>query len=175
MSFLDAEEVRLLHGDPPPVLDACCGTRMFWFDRNDPRAVFTDCRTATHEVKDVSSRGGTRTLMVAPDIEADFTNLPFDDNTFALVCFDPPHFQRNGDTSWVGLKYGTLAPGWEDMIRRGFAECFRVLRPAGTLVFKWNEGEIPVSKVLSLTPEKPLFGNKCGKSAKSHWLVFLKA
>ena len=28
----------------PPVLDACCGSRMFWFDRKDQRATFVDKR-----------------------------------------------------------------------------------------------------------------------------------
>lgn len=157
-----------------PVLDACCGSRMFWFDRTDPRAVYIDKRCETHELKDKSSAGGKRTLVVSPDIVADFTALPFEDDTFALVCFDPPHFVRNGEKGWVGLKYGTLKGDWKEELRRGFAECFRVLRPEGTLVFKWNEDDIPVSQILSLTPEKPLFGNRCGKTAKSHWIVFMK-
>ena len=32
----------------PPVLDACCGSRMFWFDRTDRRAVFVDRRRERH-------------------------------------------------------------------------------------------------------------------------------
>lgn len=44
----------------------------------------------------------------------------------------------------------------------------------GTLIFKWNENDVPVSQILALTPERPLFGNRCGKNAKSHWVVFLK-
>jgi len=48
-----------------------------------------------------------------------------------------------------------------------------VLKPNGTLIFKWNEHEIKVSEVLALTDNKPLFGNRCGKTAKSHWIVFL--
>jgi hypothetical protein len=42
------------------------------------------------------------------------------------------------------------------------------------LVFKWNEHEVPLSQILALTPERPLFGNRGGKAAKSHWLVFMK-
>lgn len=147
---------------------------MFWFDRNDPRAVFVDNRRERHELTDASSKGGKRTLIVEPNIVADFTDLPFKDGAFALVCFDPPHLTRNGEKGWVGRKYGTLPKDWQDMIRKGFTECFRVLKPEGTLVFKWNEDEIPVSEVLKLTPERPLFGNRCGKTSKSHWLVFSK-
>lgn len=158
----------------PSVLDVACGSRMFWFDRSDPRAVFVDRRVESHVLPDVSSAGGSRTLVISPDIQADFTSLPFKSDHFSQVVFDPPHFQRNGSRSWVGLKYGTLSNGWQDMIRRGFAECFRVLAPGGTLVFKWCEDEIPVSRILALAPDRPLFGNKSGKNSKTHWLSFLK-
>lgn len=30
-----------------PVLDACCGSRMFWFDRHHPDVVFMDRRGKT--------------------------------------------------------------------------------------------------------------------------------
>ncbi len=158
----------------PSVLDACCGSRLFWFDRADPRAIYIDKRRETHELPDKSSRGGKRSLVVAPDVVADFTALPFADESFALVVFDPPHFVRNGAKSWVGLKYGTLKGDWREELRRGFAECFRVLKNEGTLIFKWNEADIPVSQILELTPEQPLVGNRCGKNAQSHWIVFLK-
>lgn len=156
------------------VLDVCCGSRMFWFDREDPRAVFVDKRCETHTLLDVSSKGGSRTLTINPDIVADFTSLPFENGSFALVVFDPPHFERNGASGWVGLKYGTLKGDWREELRQGFTECFRVLKKDGVLVFKWCEDEIPVSQILALTPEKPLFGNRCGKNAKTHWIVFMK-
>jgi hypothetical protein len=35
----------------PPVLDACCGPRMMWFDKNDPRALFIDRRRETHDLQ----------------------------------------------------------------------------------------------------------------------------
>jgi SAM-dependent methyltransferase len=156
------------------VLDAACGSRMFWFDRSDQRAVFVDKRNETHILPDKSSKGGSRSLVVNPDLQADFTALPFREGEFALVVFDPPHLIRNGRNSWLAKKYGKLNGDWKDVLRAGFRECFRVLKPEGCLVFKWNEHEVPVSQVLALTPEKPLFGNRCGKSAKSHWLVFMK-
>jgi SAM-dependent methyltransferase len=154
------------------VLDACCGSRMFWFDRSDERAIFADKRQEFHELADKSSRGGFRSLVISPDLVADFTALPYRDASFPLVVFDPPHLVRNGVSGWLAKKYGKLGRAWQDDIRAGFAECFRVLMPLGTLVFKWNENDIPVSEILALTPQKPLFGNRFGKSAKSHWLVF---
>lgn len=157
------------------VLDACCGSRMFWFDRTDKRATFVDNRRETHQLTDKSSSGGSRSLIIDPGIQADFTDLPFPNDAFALVVFDPPHLVRNGRKSWLAKKYGKLEGDWRDELRRGFTECFRVLKPQGTLIFKWNEHDIPVSQILALTPELPLIGNRCGKSAKSHWIVFLKS
>jgi ubiquinone/menaquinone biosynthesis C-methylase UbiE len=157
-----------------PVLDACCGSRMFWFDRQDSRAVFVDKRSESHTLPDRSSKGGSRELIVDPDLVADFTALPFPDANFSLVVFDPPHLIRNGKKGWLAKKYGKLEGDWKEELRQGFAECFRVLKPDGTLIFKWNEHEVPVSQILALTPQLPLFGNRCGKTSKSHWIVFLK-
>lgn len=156
------------------VLDACCGSRMFWFDREDTRCVFLDNRKERHELTDSSSRGGKRSLIISPDTVGDFTALPFSEGSFSLVVFDPPHLVRNGSTGWLAKKYGKLRTDWREDIRRGFAECFRVLVPLGTLIFKWNENDIPVSQILRLTDAKPLIGNRCGKNAKSHWIVFQK-
>lgn len=158
----------------PPVLDVCCGTRMFWFNPKDPRALFIDKRKETHTVRDSSKKIGTRTFSIDPDQIASFTNLPFPDGQFHLVVFDPPHLVHNGESGWLAKKYGKLEGSWENDIRQGFVECFRVLRSGGSLIFKWNETDVPVSKILSLTPEQPLIGNRCGKQTKTHWLVFLK-
>ena len=147
---------------------------MFWFDRSDDRVTFVDKRRESHILPDKSSAGGNRKLIIEPDIQADFNALPFKDGAFSLVVFDPPHLIRNGKKGWLAKKYGKLEGDWKEELRKGFAECFRVLAVNGTLIFKWNEHEIPVSQVLALTPEKPLFGNRCGKTAKSHWIVFMK-
>lgn len=148
---------------------------MFWFDRSNPAAIFQDRRQEVHVLKDSSSKGGSRELVIAPDVVGDFTRMDFPDDTFHLVVFDPPHLIGNGSTGWLAKKYGSLTESWRDDIRRGFAECFRVLKPNGTLIFKWNEESIPVSAILELTDVKPLFGNRCGKTAKSHWIVFMKS
>lgn len=160
--------------DLKTVLDACCGSRMFWFDKQDPRAIYIDNRKESHSLKDRTCKSGTRTLEVAPDILADFTALPFCDNTFSVTVFDPPHLTKAGDTGWQRKKYGRLDGEWKEMLRKGFSECFRVTRPLGTIIFKWNEQDVPVSQILALTPHKPLVGQRCGKSAKTHWIVFLK-
>jgi SAM-dependent methyltransferase len=153
-----------------PVLDACCGAKMFWFDRADARALFVDKR---REVCRADTREGRRHIVIDPDVLADFKSLPFPDAKFHLVVFDPPHTFA-GPKGWTAKKYGTLKADWREEIRAGFAECFRVLRPLGTLIFKWNEHRIPVSTILSLTIHQPLFGQRCGTTAKTHWLVFMK-
>jgi len=157
-----------------PVLDAACGSRMFWFDKADPRAVYVDKRREEHSLTDASSRGGRRTLVVDPDLKADFTSLPFPDGRFALVVFDPPHLVHAGKNSWLAKKYGKLQGDWRNELRLGFSECFRVLKLDGVLIFKWNENDVPVSQILSLCSVKPLFGNRCGRQSRSHWITFIK-
>ena len=160
----------------PLVLDPCCGSRMMWFDRAEPRAVFGDQRAETITVTD-NSRGntsGTRTIVIEPDTLLDFRALPYADGAFHLVAFDPPHLVQAGPRSWLAAKYGKLSDDWRADLRAGFSECFRVLRPYGTLVFKWNETQVKLREVLALTPERPLFGNTSGKKAGTHWLVFIK-
>lgn len=100
-----------------------------------------------------------------------FRALPFADGTFHIVAFDPPHLEKAGPRSWLAAKYGKLGPDWREDIRQGFAECFRVLAPNGTLVFKWNETQVKVSEVLALTQHQPLFGHPSGRKGLTHWLV----
>lgn len=164
-----------MSGQLPLVLDACCGSRMMWFDRNRTGVVFGDRRLETITVTDRSHRhDGTRTLVVEPDARMDFRSLPFPSDTFHVVAFDPPHLVRAGARSWLAAKYGRLGQDWRDDLRLGFSECFRVLRPYGTLVFKWAETQVKVREVLELAPHPPLFGNTAGKKNGTHWMIFLK-
>ncbi len=157
------------------VLDPCCGSRMMWLDKADPRVIFGDCRSETIVVTDRSHReDGTRTLRIEPDAVMDFRALPFPDGHFRLVAFDPPHLVRAGPRSWLAAKYGKLGQDWRNDLRAGFSECFRVLEPHGVLIFKWNETHIRVAEVLSLTPNKPLFGHLSGRRSLTHWCVFMK-
>lgn len=158
------------------VLDACCGSRMMWFDRQDPRAVFADRRSETITVTDNSkgNASGQRILRIEPDFLMDFRDMPYPDDTFWHVVFDPPHLLHACPRSWLAAKYGRLGPDWREDLRRGFAECFRVLKPNGTLVFKWNETQVKVREVLALTPEQPLYGQVSGRSGMTHWLTFMK-
>ncbi|WP_396659527.1 class I SAM-dependent methyltransferase [Microbacterium sp.] len=154
----------------PTVLDPASGSRMFYFDKDDERVLFGDMRTMEPTV---FSNG--QTVEVRPDTLMDFRALPFEDDRFHLVIFDPPHLDNAGPESWMRAKYGFLGSSWRDDLRAGFAECFRVLRPLGTLIFKWSEVRIPVADVLALTPERPLIGHRSGRNMKTHWIAFMKA
>jgi len=78
------------------------------------------------------------------------------------------------DRSWLAARYGRLGADWRDDLRAGFSECFRVLRPEGTLIFKWNEAQVPLRDVLALAPQPPLFGHRSGRRSMTHWLAFFK-
>lgn len=138
---------------------------MFWFDKGNEDVLFMDKREETHTLCD------ERTLEIKPDIVADFRDMPFDDDSFYLVVFDPPHLLRAGDDSWLAKKYGKLDALWTIDIKQGFDECMRVLKPNGTLIFKWNEDQISLQKILDVIDVQPLFGNR---RAKTHWLTFMK-
>lgn len=150
------------------ILDAACGSRMFWFDKNRDDVIYADIRDEVHELCD------GRSLEITPDIKADFRNMPFEDESFRLVIFDPPHLKKLGKSSWMAKKYGRLFPSWRDDIKQGFKECFRVLEPGGILVFKWNEIQILVSEILELCEHRPLIGHKSGKRSNTHWMLFMK-
>lgn len=149
------------------VLDACCGSKMFWFNKSDPNVVYQDNRKFETNLSD------GRKLIINPDIVGDFRHMDFEDNQFSLIIFDPPHLLRAGKDSWLDTKYGKLnRDSWKEDIKKGFEECWRVLDYNGTLIFKWNEDQIKLKEILEICPFKPLFGNK---RAKTHWLVFFKS
>ena len=168
-----------------PILDVCCGGRMFYYNKTDERVLFQDIRKISTHLCD------GRYFNINPDIQADFTNMPYKDETFLMVVFDPPHLLRNTGkskmadmygslnekslpTGYQQIKYGSLYSDWRDMLAKGFKECFRVLKRDGFLIFKWNETDIKVSEILKLTDEKPIFGHISGKRSNTHWICFMK-
>lgn len=138
---------------------------MFWFDKNNSDVIFADNR----ELETTLCDG--RKLVIKPDVKMDFRDMPFDNESFKMVVFDPPHLIHAGETSWLRQKYGILPEEWRTYISNGFDECMRVLEKDGVLIFKWNEQQIKLSEILDNVRYKPLFGDK---RAKTHWLVFMK-
>tara|TARA_R100000654_G_scaffold8297_3_gene19629 strand:+ start:190 stop:660 length:471 start_codon:yes stop_codon:yes gene_type:complete len=153
------------------VLDVCCGTRGMWFDKKDSRALFLDKRKEMHcNIYPT----GKKQMIINPDIVGDFTDIKQPDNSFWHIVFDPPHIPQDKITAVITKRYGNLTGEWRAMLKKGFKECFRVLKPNGTLIFKWNECRIPLKEILKLTDKKPLYGHKSGKAMKTHWVAFIK-
>lgn len=154
------------------ILDVTCGAKSIWFDKHHPAAVYCDKRHEQYH--HLWKNAGNCTLDINPDVVCDFTDLPFQDNSFPLVVFDPPHLTRAKETAWLVKKYGKLDANWPRMIHDGFRECMRVLKPDGVLIFKWSEYDIPAADVWKAIGQKPLFGHHSGKQSRTFWACFMK-
>ena len=154
------------------ILDVCCGGKIFWFDKQNPDVEFCDKRVVPKMT--VGTGKNARLFECNPDPVADFKHLPFDDEQFYLVVFDPPHLKSAGEKSYMVQKYGILPKDWKAEIHDGFHECMRVLKPNGTLIFKWSEIQISVTEIKKAIGAEPLFGHISGKRANTHWLCFMK-
>ncbi len=152
------------------VLDPASSMRSFYFDKNDERVLFGDIReNETH----LLTNG--QTITIKPDQVMDFRSIPYADESFQCVIFDPPHLLNLSEKSWMRKKYGVLEKEtWAHDLAAGFGECFRVLKTNGTLIFKWNETSIPLKEILALTNQKPLVGHPSGKRMNTHWVLFIK-
>ena len=155
------------------ILDVTCGGRSIWFDKHHPAAVYCDIREESL-TRVWGKNNSKRTLEVHPDVICSFTDLPFPDSSFYHVIFDPPHLTKAKETSWLVKKYGKLDETWPQMLHDGFWECIRVLKPNGTLIFKWSEHDIPAEKVWKAIGQKPLYGHHSGKKMGTFWGCFMK-
>ena len=152
------------------ILDVCCGGRAFWFDKTNSDVEFCDIR---NEGEILLCNG--QTINVSPDTVCDFTNLPFENEQYYLVVFDPPHLIGKKGIAWMVKKYGSLPDdGWQEILQKGFQECMRVLKPNGVLIFKWNDVEIPLRQIIEIFGKQPLFGHQSGKRMGTHWCAFMK-
>ncbi len=153
-----------------PVLDATAGGRMMWFDKRNRLATFIDIRDL-----DAMKLSNGSTHEVKPDHVMDFRALDFPSNSFYLVVFDPPHLKHTaGDNSYMVRKYGKLDKDWSEQIRSGFEECWRVTRPNGVIVLKWNETHIKTSELIASLGRTPLFGHTTNSRGTTKWMCFLK-
>lgn len=151
------------------ILDVCCGSKMFWYDKEETHTTYMDIRD---EVLTYTDRDVVREVKINPDLVADFRDIPFADDSFDLVVFDPPHLIHVGDNSWLAKKYGKLDKNtWPQDLKLGFDECMRVLKPNGTILFKWNEEQIKTKDVFEAFGQQPILGDK---RSKTRWSVFIK-
>lgn len=152
------------------ILDPASAARAFYFDKKDKRVVFGDIRE--HE-KHLLTNG--QTILIKPDKVMDFRALPYENEIFQAVIFDPPHIMNVTEKADMYKKYGALNEDtWQEDLITGFKECFRVLKPYGTLIFKWNEIQIKLQDVLKLTNHKPIIGHRSGAKMRTHWILFIK-
>jgi len=161
------------------VLDATAGGRTIWHPNNkdNKNTLYIDKR---REEPGFHGQKG-RTYGVQPDEVEDFRDLPYNDEEFKLVIFDPPHeVTQDGMENLTGhihKKYGALtAETWQHDLTKGFQELFRVLETGGTLVFKFADSSIDFQDVLDCAPIDPLVGTttKQKKNHETRWFVFQK-
>jgi hypothetical protein len=152
------------------ILDPASSMRSFYFNKKDDRVLFGDIR-----VKETHLLTNGQTIHIEPDEVMDFRAIPYPDETFKAVVFDPPHRIKLTTESDFIKKYGELNKDtWREDLAQGFAECFRVLKTNGTLIFKWSEVSIKLNEILKLTDQKPVLGHPSGKRMGTHWVLFIK-
>lgn len=159
------------------VLDATAGGKHIWHDEmaDADHVIFADRRTIPK-----GSLEHQPGWSCEPDVLADTRELPFQDSVFDLIAFDPPHRITDGGmaalSGVIETKYGALrAETWQADLKSSFVELWRVLRPRGTLTFKWADVHKSHDDVLSQLPESPLYGVTTEKKrAEVKWWVFHK-
>lgn len=152
------------------ILDACCGGRMWWWDKAHPLAVYMDNREVA-----LGALSGRPSWGIEPDMIGDFRAMPFTDGAFRLVLFDPPHIVRERPSGTIATQYGALRKESEqDDLRVGLSECWRVLGSGGTLIVKWAGSP---DRIQPHFPAAPIVGTRWVGRANglgTRWFVFYK-
>ena len=155
------------------VLDATAGNRMMWPNKNPPNIIFMD--------KEID-------LRIPPDIICVWEYLPFRDEVFFNVIFDPPHM-RLGRTSRYRDPKGVTSHGtwWgfvknkPDLIRSTMKAQKEFSRVSTRLSFKWNETHYKLYEILKcfmdwvLVDKREYVSNKKHGKSKTWWLRFIKS
>ena len=153
------------------ILDATAGYRMMHYDKKHPNVLYIDQRPECE-----------------PDQVQDFRKLPYPDNSFKLIIFDPPHIIQKTKYCSTNMvrRFGMLeAETWQHDLKLAFNELFRVLDDYGVLVFKWNNHQLCSHDIINLSPVKPIVyqvssnrhrkGSKAGSdSIQTLWFTFMK-
>jgi len=162
-----------------PILDATAGNRAMWPNKKPPFVVFMDRE---------------KNLYISPDIFGDWRYLPFRDNSFSCVLYDPPH-ARFGYSSvhtdpkgWNepriengrkigGTYWGTLETGWAGVFYKAQKEFNRV---SERLCFKWNTSQYSLERVLNLFDSwvvamaKEYNTNMRRGKSETHWVTMVR-
>jgi len=157
------------------ILDACCGGKNMWFNKNHPNTIYIDHRKRK---KGHAHRSKNKYHKIEPDYIMDNRKLEFKDNSFKLVVLDPPFFTRkegyDANSDMVQC-YGFLNPiTWKKDLKKMFDEAWRVLDDFGILIFKWNEMQKNKKEVLEVLGKEPLFGHSTKNYTNTIWFCFMK-
>ena len=78
----------------------------------------------------------------------------------------------------MAKSYGVLEKEWHADMKKIFDEAWRVLKPYGTLIFKWADKDVSLRELLYVLGREPLFGDKKPAANKAgtnrFFLVFFK-
>ena len=150
-----------------PLLDATAGNRMIWahVGKKSDYVVFMDKEP---------------NLAIPPDVLAVWGHLPFRDQVFSCVIFDPPHSRFGKNSMHQDTKghrwWGNLSKRWQTDFYKAAQEFIRV---SDILCFKWNETSHVIDKILPLfRPWKIKYMKKHQSSMKrgkstTWWVTFI--
>jgi len=162
------------------ILDATCGFKGIWYQKNHPFVTFMDKRKENIDGKTKNYKfKNRRRVKINPDIVSTWKDAPFPDNYFDMIIFDPPHLIKNNGSklSQMQKQYGYLNKDtWKQDIKEGVEKLFKILKPEGVFILKWCENNARVEEVIKLMPYPPLFGSntKSKGYTANYWILFLK-
>ena len=133
-----------------PVLDATAGNRHMWGRNKHPDGViFLDKET---------------NLRIKPDVIATWDQIPYPDDYFHCIIFDPPHvfsetsmYNKDPQARPNGAKkipgwYGAFKDKREAIIQiHGAQKEFARLAPR--MCFKWNDASLSIDRILTVFTE----------------------
>lgn len=125
------------------ILDMTAGYRHIWYDKNHPDVTFLDRRAE-----------------VNPHVLCDTRQIPiFDDGSYDLVVFDPPH--ENTGAGNLSQCYGKATRADILSTLAGSSrEAWRLSRSEALMAFKWNDCAWTLERILPLLEGwEPLFAH----------------
>ena len=162
------------------ILDATCGPKGIWYQKNHPFVTFMDKRNGIYHniLSGNTSFKSRRKYKIYPDVVSEWKDAPFPNNHFDMIIFDPPHIIRPNESKKSGItcEYGMLFKNsWRNDLRIGIKKLFDILKPEGIFILKWCESCAKIEEVIKLFPYPPLFGtNIKKKTSDTYWIVFIK-
>lgn len=150
------------------VLDLTAGYRGIWRTgklKSLGNVLFLDIRKVVH-----------------PDIIASNEHLPFKDNSFEWVVYDPPHFVTHSD-SYYRTEFGRRFWGWKtksQLVQNIYRVNSEAARVAHRLILKWTvvPDGLPLDAVLKILDKWVVERKSHRKSGSGHsdnvfWWVWL--